>query len=164
MTPAETFEKGVEYRLAGNASFKEQNWKSALTNYYSAILHLKTVGGQQEKEEYKKKSEEQLVLIYNNMCAVFSKQDKWDRVLSYAKKAEELDPDNIKAKFRLGQAYSRAGDLENAKSYLTQVQEKNPNDPLVKSELSKLNSEEKKSEDKQRAIYRAMMTKFAGDS
>jgi hypothetical protein len=27
MTPAETFEKGVEYRLAGNASFKEQNWK-----------------------------------------------------------------------------------------------------------------------------------------
>jgi hypothetical protein len=37
-------------------------------------------------------------------------------------------------------------------------------DPLVKSELAKLTSEEKKSEDKQRAIYRAMMTKFAIDS
>lgn len=94
-----------------------------------------------------------------------------------------MDPENVKAKFRLGQAYSRAGDLENAKSYLSQVQEKNPNgmikkmgifiiyinmdiyiDPLVKSELAKLTSEEKKSEDKQRAIYRAMMTKFASDS
>jgi tetratricopeptide (TPR) repeat protein len=43
-----------------------------------------------------------------------------------------LDPENVKAKFRLGQAYSRAGDLENAKSYLTQVQEKNPNGMIKK--------------------------------
>ncbi|CAO3694439.1 unnamed protein product [Rhizopus microsporus] len=91
-TPDESYDKGVEYRLAGNEAFKKQDYKQALQNYYNALLHLKALGGTKEKEKYKEASDTQLVMIYNNMTAVFAKQERWDRVLFYAKKASELDP------------------------------------------------------------------------
>jgi FimV-like protein len=60
------------------------------------------------------------------MCAVFSKQTRWDRVLFYAKKAHELDENNTKAKFRMGQAYLQLDDIEKAKELLEEVQATNP--------------------------------------
>lgn len=97
-----------------------------MTNYYNALLYLKAVGGQKYEREFKQQSHEQLVMIYNNMSAVFSKQDRWDRVLFYAKKANELDPDNLKSKFRMGQANLRLENIEVAKSLLEEVLAKNP--------------------------------------
>lgn len=160
-TPEETFEKGVAYRLEGNECFKKQDYKQALTNYYNALLHLKAVGGQKLKDLYKTRADEQLVMIYNNMCAVFSKQERWDRVLFYAKKANELDPKNTKTKFRMGQAYLQLEDIEKAKTLLEEVLKSNPDDALVKKELQKVSAANKRMDEKERLIYRAMMTKLA---
>ncbi|KAG1441323.1 hypothetical protein G6F56_011535 [Rhizopus delemar] len=159
-TPEENFEKGVEYRLAGNEAFKKQDFVQALREYYNALLFLKAVGGQKEKEKYKKTSEEQLVMIYNNMTAVFAKQDRWERVLFYAKKAAELDPSNTKTQFRMGQAHLRLENIEEAKTLLEKVLVQNPNDGLVKQELVKVTSANKQREEKEKLIYRAMMTKL----
>lgn len=87
---------------------------------------MKAVGGQKEESKFKEKSSEQLVMIYNNMSAVFAKQDRWDRVLFYATKANELDPTNTKSKFRMGQAHLRTENIEIAKSLLEEVLEQNP--------------------------------------
>lgn len=103
----------------------------ALTNYYNALLHLKAVGGQASKDQYKKASDEQLVMIYNNMSAVFAKQDKWDRVLTYAKKANELDPENTKSKFRMGQAYLQLENVDQAKTLLEEVLALNPDGKCI---------------------------------
>lgn len=84
------------------------------------------MGGREFESEFKAKSQEQLVMIYNNMCAVFARQDNWDRVLSYAKKANELDPNNTKSKFRMGQAHIRLENIEEAKSLLEEVLRQNP--------------------------------------
>jgi tetratricopeptide (TPR) repeat protein len=97
-----------------------------LTNYYNSLLHLKAVGGQKQKDEYKSRSDEQLVMIYNNMSAVFAKQERWDRVLHYAKQANELDETNTKSKFRMGQAYLQLENIELAKKYLEEVLALNP--------------------------------------
>lgn len=97
-----------------------------MSNYYNALLHLKAVGGQKYEKQFKQQSHEQLVMIYNNMSAVFSKQDRWDRVLFYAQKANELDADNLKSKFRMGQANLRLENIEVAKSLLEEVLAKNP--------------------------------------
>ncbi|CAO0802796.1 unnamed protein product [Mucor circinelloides] len=125
-TAQENFDKGVQLRLEGNEAFKKQDLKQALTQYYNALLHLKAVGGQKEESKFKEKSSEQLVMIYNNMSAVFAKQDRWDRVLFYATKANELDPTNTKSKFRMGQAHLRTENIEIAKSLLEEVLEQNP--------------------------------------
>ncbi|KAI9015847.1 hypothetical protein CLU79DRAFT_721411 [Phycomyces nitens] len=112
----ETFEKGIEYRLKGNASFKQGNYTEA----------------------------------------VFSKQDKWDRVIHYATKALELDGKNAKATFRLGQGYLRQGKGDKAKPLLNQALQINPDDPLVKHEIARLEHDEQNAEVKEKAIYRKM--------
>ena len=143
-----TFDQGVELRLKGNEAFKNQDFKQgkshleqpftfqlmlffffalALQHYYSALLYLKAVGGREFESQFKAKSQEQLVMIYNNMCAVFARQDNWERVLFYAKKANELDPNNLKSKFRMGQEHIRLEDIEEAKALLEEVLKQNPN-------------------------------------
>lgn len=102
-----------------------------MTNYYNSLLYLKAVGGQKEKDKYKQRSEEQLVMIYNNMTAVFAKQERWERVLFYAKKAAELDPENTKTQFRMGQAQLRLENIEEAKSLLEKVLSKNPEGKIM---------------------------------
>ncbi|KAI9486545.1 MAG: hypothetical protein EXX96DRAFT_534793 [Benjaminiella poitrasii] len=160
-SPEENFEKGVELRLEGNEAFKKQDFKQALTLYYNALLHLKAVGGQKQENEFKPKSNEQLVMIYNNMTAVFAKQERWDRVLFYAKKANEIDPKNTKSKFRMGQAHLRMENIELARSLLEEVLEQNPDDGLVKQELHKVQIANKQMDDKEKMIYRAMMSRLA---
>ncbi|CAO3627055.1 unnamed protein product [Mucor fragilis] len=159
-TAQENFDKGVQLRLEGNEAFKKQDLKQALTQYYNALLHLKAVGGQKEEAKYKQKSSEQLVMIYNNMSAVFAKQDRWDRVLFYATKANELDPTNTKSKFRMGQAHLRTENIEIAKSLLEEVLKQNPGDALVKQELAKVAAANKSMDEKEKLIYRAMMSKL----
>lgn len=88
---------------------------------------MKAVGGQKYKDQYKSTSEEQLVMIYNNMSAVFARQERWDRVLFYASKANELDSTNTKSKFRMGQAYLQLENIEKAKELLEEVMDANPN-------------------------------------
>lgn len=118
-------------------------------------------------------------MIYNNMSAVFAKQDRWDRVLFYATKANELDPTNTKSKFRMGQAHLRTENIEIAKSLLEEVLKQNPGgeltewdrvlmtstddlhvDALVKQELAKVAAANKSMDEKEKLIYRAMMSKL----
>ncbi|KAI7889249.1 uncharacterized protein EV154DRAFT_424252 [Mucor mucedo] len=95
------------------------------------------------------------------MSAVFAKQERWDRVLFYAKKANELDSQNTKSKFRMGQAYLQLEDIEKAKELLEEVLALNPEDALVKKELQKVSIAIRQMDDKEKLIYRAMMTKLS---
>ncbi|KAI9482567.1 hypothetical protein BDB00DRAFT_857456 [Zychaea mexicana] len=90
------FKKGVEYRETGNEAFKKGDYPAALSDYYHALLHLRTVGGLQPANDLKERPNEQLVKIYNNQCAVLAKQEKWPRVLDTATKAREIDAENFK--------------------------------------------------------------------
>ncbi|KAL1931315.1 hypothetical protein VTP01DRAFT_10452 [Rhizomucor pusillus] len=158
MTPEETFQKGVEFREQGNAAFKSGDLKAALSSYYSALLHLRSVGGMHPEGDLKQRSESQQVMIYNNMAAALAKQEKWDRALDSAKKASALDPENLKSKFRMGQAYVRLGDFEKAKPLLDQVLARNPDDTLVKQELAKVKQEEKKANAEVKSAYWGMFS------
>ncbi|KAI8096940.1 uncharacterized protein BX664DRAFT_325231 [Halteromyces radiatus] len=164
MTPQETFDKGVSLRLEGNELFKKAEYKEALTKYYHAILHLRTVGGQKNKAEFEANSNEQLVMIYNNMAAVNIKQNNWIRAMENSKKALELDGKNVKAKFRLAQAYMQQNDIDKAEPLLAQVLAVNPDDAAVKLEIAKLKKQSKSQEGKQKLVYQKMMAKMAQEN
>ncbi|KAI8984497.1 hypothetical protein BDF20DRAFT_816987 [Mycotypha africana] len=95
------------------------------------------------------------------MCAVFAKEDRWDRVLYYASQAIELDKNNTKSKFRMGQAHLRLQNTDKAKELLEEVLKENPDDALVKQELNKVQTANKQMEEKEKLIYRTMMSKLA---
>ncbi|KAI9484371.1 hypothetical protein BDB00DRAFT_856199 [Zychaea mexicana] len=90
MNPEETFKK------RRNEAFKKGDYPAALSDYYHALLHLRTVGGLQPANDLKERPNEQLVKIYNNQCAVLAKQEKWPRVLDTAIQAREIDAENFK--------------------------------------------------------------------
>ncbi|KAI9494741.1 hypothetical protein BDB00DRAFT_816878 [Zychaea mexicana] len=156
MNSEETFKKGVEYREAGNEAFKKGDYPAALSNYYHALLHLRTVGGLQPANDLKERSNEQLVKIYNNQCAVLAKQEKWPRVLDTATKAREIDAENLKSKFRQGQAYARMGDVDKAKEVLNEVLQKDPKDAAVKQELALIKQQDKKGQEQVKKAYWGM--------
>lgn len=60
------------FRRTDDTMHKEESfWKRkkiALSNYYSALLHLRSVGGMQPEGDLKQRSESQQVMIYNNMA------------------------------------------------------------------------------------------------
>ncbi|KAI8343140.1 hypothetical protein BC941DRAFT_447965 [Chlamydoabsidia padenii] len=160
MTPQETFNKGLALKLEGNEEFKKGNYKESLAKYYSAILHLKTVGGNKHKAQFDKRSNEQLALIYNNMAAVNLKQENWVRAKENAQKSLELDSTNMKAKFRLAQANMRQNYLDEAEPLLKEVLAANPGDRAVLDEMENFKKQSKSMEDKEKATYQKMMAKL----
>ena len=68
---------------------------------HKAIRLLENVRLKNEEEECQWK--EVLVKLYLNLCLCNLRQKKSKPVITYCKKALELDPQNIKAHFRLGQ-------------------------------------------------------------
>lgn len=40
----------------------------ALTHYYHALLHLRSIGGHQPEQQIKEESDKQLVMVYNNIA------------------------------------------------------------------------------------------------
>ncbi|ORX43866.1 TPR-like protein [Hesseltinella vesiculosa] len=159
-TAQEKYDKGIELRLAGNESYKAGDYKQALTNYYHAVLHLRTVGGQNQKDEFSDLSNKQLLMIYNNMAAVHVKQENWKRAKDCARDALKLDGSNLKAKFRLAQGYLRTNDLSEAKTLLDEVLAADPNDAMVKQELARYHRLTKSTEGHEKQVYRNMMKKM----
>ncbi|KAL0097504.1 hypothetical protein J3Q64DRAFT_1062908 [Phycomyces blakesleeanus] len=122
------------------------------------MLHSRKAITQKEKKIFEEKANEQLVMIYNNMSNVYSKQNKWERVIEYATMVTALDPKNKKATFRLGQAYLRQGKADKAKPLLEDVLKMDPNDALVKSEIARLEEDEQHMENREKNIYRKMFS------
>ncbi|KAI9251520.1 hypothetical protein BDA99DRAFT_203838 [Phascolomyces articulosus] len=156
MDPEAAYKKGVECREAGNEAFKKGDYPAALSNYYHALLHLRTVGGHHPPNDLKERSNDQLVRIYNNMAAVLAKQEKWNRVLDNATKAREIDENNLKSKFRQGQAHGRMGNVDKAKELLNEVLAKDPKDAAVKQELALIQQKDKKGQEQVKNAYWGM--------
>ncbi|ORZ21548.1 hypothetical protein BCR42DRAFT_407790 [Absidia repens] len=163
MTPDETFAKGLDLKAEGNEHFKKGEYKEALTKYYHAILHLRTVGGNKQKEKFDAESNKQLALIFNNMAAVNIKQKNWKRAMENAKKSLELSPDSIKAKFRLAQSYLHQNELDKAEPLLNEVLASNPDDVLVRQEIVNFKEKAKSLDSKEKQIYQRMLSKMSKD-
>ncbi|ORZ00406.1 hypothetical protein BCR43DRAFT_511416 [Syncephalastrum racemosum] len=152
----EGLRKGADHREKGNTFFKNGEFVPALTQYHHALLHLRTLGGMQPPEDVKKRTNEEMIKVYNNMSAVLSKQEKWARVLECSKKVLEMDSENMKAKFRQGQAHARLGNIDEARELLSVVAARNPDDALVKNELQLLKKAGKHQDKALRDAYRKM--------
>ncbi|KAF9356222.1 hypothetical protein BGX26_005574 [Mortierella sp. AD094] len=97
----------------------------------------------QQKNEIKTN----LAVIYSNMAACHLKNGKYARAIEVCNSALKNDPDNVKAKFRRGQAKAADGNLAGAEADFLSLGEQVPG---VKAELGKLKSKYKEADEKQR--------------
>ncbi|KAI9313850.1 hypothetical protein BX666DRAFT_551470 [Dichotomocladium elegans] len=163
MSTAEKLAKGIEFREKGNDAFRNGDLNGALSNYYHAVLHLRSLGVSRVGETLNSQISKQLVMVYNNMAAVHARKEKWQRVLETATDAHKLDSTNSKAKFRMGQAYIHLGNIDQASKYLNEALQENPGDPVVLKELQKIKALEKEGDSKLKKTFWGMYDKL-GDS
>ncbi|KAF9897138.1 hypothetical protein BX616_006112 [Lobosporangium transversale] len=146
----------------GNEAFKQGDIHNALKQYHIAILALSGLDNQmagvpmmsamnpqngQVSEEQKNVIKTNLAVVYANMAACHLKRNNYKRAIDVCNSALKNDPDNVKAKFRRGQAKSAEGNIAGAEADFLSLGE---NVPGVKAELEKLKKMSKEAEEKQR--------------
>ncbi|KAF9114048.1 hypothetical protein BGX27_000247 [Mortierella sp. AM989] len=146
----------------GNEAFKKGDIKQALTNYHLAVIALNGLDNQMSgvpmmssmqpkdgaaSDDQKNEIKTNLAVIYANMAACHLKNAKYPRAIEVCNSALKNDPDNVKAKFRRGQAKAADGNLAGAEADFLSLGEQVPG---VKAELAKLRSKYKEADEKQR--------------
>ncbi|XP_070204131.1 inactive peptidyl-prolyl cis-trans isomerase FKBP6-like [Littorina saxatilis] len=153
-------------REEGNQLFNTNMIQRALAKYKRAAkilddYHLKT---DEEEAEQKKL----LVKVYSNiaLCCLRLKQN--GTCITWCHKVIELDPSNVKAYFRKGQALHSMSEFENARTMYRKAQRLNEFSQEIIEALSKLEQDIKKfriqSEDYRRMCQRMVSLSASDDS
>jgi len=154
MSNAEKFEFSITRREEGNAFFKAGQFRRAAKRYKSALECVKSDHSFDADEKKKGKDQQLLCLLNQAACAV--KLGQWKEAVEHTTKALELDSSNPKALFRRAQAHIARGDLDLAQRDLNQALEKQPSDKEVRALLSHCLQEQKKQDQKDKAIFSKM--------
>lgn len=114
-------------RFNGNLCVQKQNYEQAIAHYNKALLGMKMLFQMEQdpvitsKEQAVKFIKEIEVTCCTNLAHCYVKIEQYHHAIKYASQALEKDPENKKALFRQGVAYTNIGELEKAREVLTQV-------------------------------------------
>lgn len=77
---------------------------------------------------------------YFSQADIFSQEEKYALSIDIYKKILELDIDNEKANFQIGELYHRLGNMTEALNYYLAVVEKNPDNTKANVKIEMINS------------------------
>ncbi|KAF9204951.1 hypothetical protein BGZ49_004660 [Haplosporangium sp. Z 27] len=150
----------LTHKDQGNEAFKNGDlkkgsfsfavlWLSGLDNQMSGVPMMSSMQPQTgaASEQQKNEIKTNLAVIFSNMAACHLKNGKYSRAIEVCNNALKNDPDNVKAKFRRGQAKAGDGNLAGAEADFLSLGEQVPG---VKAELNKLKAKLKDADLKQK--------------
>ncbi|KAI8873176.1 TPR-like protein [Ramicandelaber brevisporus] len=163
----ELYYKAILYTKGTNSTTTAQAMAAAATSTASAasatkdnsnddddeVEHVTSPATKATDNEKKSKADEEnksQAILYSNIAACLLKLERWERAVVAATKAIDLDPDNVKARFRRGQAYAGDGNTVRAEADLRAVLKTNPKDAATVKELHRLKEIEKAQIQKQK--------------
>ena len=155
INPRGDYEEAVKLKTKGNEAFKKKEYKNALKYYSSIIIHLgmnsrmnisqiTNKNGKanpylrSSRTNIQKKIDDLRLICFNNMAAVYLKQEKYENVIEKASRVLDDDYYNKKALFRRGMAYRKLGKLDQARNDLLEAartQNLEQVDPAIQREL-----------------------------
>lgn len=89
-------------------------------------------------EEQKQERIDTMVTLNINLSICHFKREQAKDAIKHAKEAVDLNPNNSKARFRLGLAYKLNNDLELAKENLKEAAKIEPNNKLIRDSYQEL--------------------------
>eukprot|EP00397_Hematodinium_sp_SG-2012_P056162 GEMP01069070.1.p1 GENE.GEMP01069070.1~~GEMP01069070.1.p1 ORF type:complete len:204 (+),score=28.47 GEMP01069070.1:75-614(+) len=150
------------FKEEGNAFFKEKEYKKALHRYHSVLLYtnglhlegdesatnmdiatqMATTSADKVPKELSEDVRELQKSTWNNMTAVYLALDppKNKKALEICQKILAIEPFNVKALFRCGQAQLRLGQIDEALENLKSAQTRCPSDRSISVELQKVHA------------------------
>ena len=118
--PAERLALAVSCKEEGNFYFQSGKLDQALRLYRRGTVALKGLNEHNTGDEQVKSL---LVLLQTNLSMVCWKQQKYELCKNVATQALNVDANNVKALYRRGMAFSKLGELDNAKEDLKRALE-----------------------------------------
>eukprot|EP01132_Coremiostelium_polycephalum_P004275 gene4275-5349_t len=121
LSPEQRVKKSDEFKAQANTAFSQQKFDQAVELYSRAIRYHATA------------------ILYSNRSFSNFKKEYFVDALQDAIKANEMDPDYIKAYYRLGSAHLALGNYQDAKNNFLAVCKKVPNDVEGRQKLKMCN-------------------------
>jgi len=150
---AERIDMGFKYKEDGNGLFKGQRFKGAISKYEKA---LEWIDVDFSDDELLKKKQELTISVNNNMALICSKKKDWSAATEHATKALDVEPNNVKALMRRGQAQMQNGNLEEAKRDLKRALSLDKSNTVIKKLLKVCTAKHKAYVEKQQKLYANM--------
>ena len=104
-------------RMNGNLCVAQKKYEDAVKHYNKGLLGLKMLFSMEDdpaiktQEQAVKLIQEVEILTCINLAHVYIKLEQYHYAIKYASQALEKDPENTKALFRKGIAYTKVGEL-----------------------------------------------------
>jgi FK506-binding protein 4/5 len=162
MSTEEKIEACKKAKEEGNELFRQSKWKRAHKKYKKAAGFIEA--GYSMKDEEKAEADPLKLVCHLNMAACNLKLKEYKSVLEDCKKALEIEPKNIKALFRRGQALSALDDWKEAQSTFDKALELEPDNKDVKREIALLKRKIAEQDKKDRKRYQNMFARLAAET
>jgi tetratricopeptide (TPR) repeat protein len=141
-------------REMGNDYFKQNMIGKAVGRYLKAVRQLESVRLRDDEQEAVWRAS--LSKLYLNLSLCSLRQRKSQLALSNCRKVLELDGKNVKAFFRLGQAYSQLGEFRSARRSLEKASRLSPQNQEIQQEMIKLEEKRQQFQAMERTMYTSM--------
>merc|ERR1711972_1303801 len=152
----EKIEEGFRYKLEGNELFKALRYSGAIRKYKKA---LEWIDCDFSDDELGKKKQELTISANNNLALIFIKTKEWSSATEHASKALEIEPNNVKALMRRGQARLQDGFLDLSKKDLKKALSLDADNSYIKKLLKVCSVKHKQYVAKQQKLYSGMFGK-----
>lgn len=159
LSTEEKLEQCRIFKDRGTANFKEGDCSTAIW-YYKRIQNY--LASEKDIEENLEKERLALLLAsYLNIALCELKLKNYFKAKNAATKALDIDPLNVKALFRRGQALLQLGEAQSAAEDFSQCLKLEPNNTAVKSQQALCGKILREQLQKEKKIYANMFDKFA---
>ncbi|OEU16949.1 hypothetical protein FRACYDRAFT_275497 [Fragilariopsis cylindrus CCMP1102] len=149
--------KASAFKEEGNNYFiKEKDFDKASRSYRKGVNAIKNLNKANSGDEQVKTL---LLSLNTNLSMMLSKLGKHRQSKDVANKALEIDPFNVKARFRRAVAHRKLGNTEEATMDLKLALQTEPNNVAVRKELASIQKEQKLAKKAQKASLQKAFSK-----
>jgi len=161
MPPLKRLNHGLAKKERGNVLFKREEYSQAIVSYTKAVKILDAdAGGSGDAAgsptDLQKLLDEKMK-VYNNLAATQMKLLAYDSAIKSCDAVIKLQPNNVKALFRKGQALESKKDNAEALVYFKRSLKLDPNSKRIKQDVDRLSKLAKQQEDKEKKLYAKML-------
>eukprot|EP01116_Phalansterium_solitarium_P016395 TRINITY_DN3811_c0_g1_i1.p1 TRINITY_DN3811_c0_g1~~TRINITY_DN3811_c0_g1_i1.p1 ORF type:complete len:797 (+),score=327.93 TRINITY_DN3811_c0_g1_i1:77-2467(+) len=153
-TKNEKIDAAKKRKHQGNTLFKDLDYEGAASRYSQAVAYVSSLFDL--SVDQKREVDEICLSCYLNLSMCNLRLNRHERARDNAADALKLEPNNVKALFRRGQACYYLREFEQAKTDLTAAAKLDPKNQDVRRTLATVQERLKESLDKQKAVYGKM--------
>ncbi|KAK7492605.1 hypothetical protein BaRGS_00016084 [Batillaria attramentaria] len=152
---------GEKKRERGNELFGREDYSGAINSYSKAVQYVDRSGGLTGDTSVLQLLLDCKIKCYNNMAASQLKVGATDAAIRSCEEVLQSQPDNIKALYRLGKAYSSKGHTQKAMIPLKKALKLDPESKLLHREMAWLTKQQKREVETEKSMYKRMMGSMA---